>query len=456
MSGYKKATVTLSEADYHRLLEAENRLRFQQSKQSRQYDETVDQSIQKIYTQVQEMEARQFEFIREVTSSNKTIQEIEKKSGQLILEQGFEYFHDLENFKEAFIESAQELVSQQGEYYKEAILKEHANQQNNILKLNRRMVQMNQVNQDKNSIAREWIENSQRMINFIVQNYDHSRFIPDSIDSYCQDLNLAIQNLNSGIVDAAILGAQQVYMQASKSRVELERMEQEWTSLQQAALCGLFHLESQITEARLCPAIDLDGNELEEKIPVDIWANARLSVLLREILQKKAEIEDSSSTINLKQLNTFLLDEFPIFQERLVQIIHQARVAVISSQLRINIAELVIHALEGQGFVLAEGNYENNAMDQAFSARMENLDGSQIQIRIVPSEISEGSNDLFLRNEDSQERTQHELSLRANEIRQSLGQLGLQVTNLIQMDQKSGNSSVLPDPKSYLQLRSTE
>lgn len=433
MSGYKKVTVTIGEEEYHRLLEAENRLRFQQSAQSKKRNQNVDKSIQQLYNQVKEMEDRQSQFIKAVSHLDRSIQQVEVDSASQIMDQASAFMNDLEAYKDDFVESTQELVAQQGEYYHQAILQEHADRQLTMLRVQRRLNRAQQSDQQKRDYALEWITTCDQVVQFILHNY-RAQLVPSaSLEQITQELALAQQNLNNDILDGAILGAQQAYHRLSRMRVELERADQEYTALQQAAVCALETLSQQLDEARDFPAIDLEGNELAEKIPVDVWTNGRLSMLQAEIHRVYQRVLDVESSISLDQMNACINQQIPGLGEQLVSIIHDARKAALSSQLRINIAEMVVQALEGQGFALVEGQYEGNEMKNAFSARLCALDGSQVIVRVVPSRQDLGSNDLYLRNQDVEERTDYELKIRAQEITRTLHDFGLTVHNLQQI-----------------------
>jgi hypothetical protein len=94
---------------------------------------------------------------------------------------------------------------------------------------------------------------------------------------------------------------------------------------------------------------------------------------------------------------------------------------------RINIADLVVQALEQQGFVLQESQYNNNDQRKAFSARVQNLEGSEVIIQVMPVPGDAGKNELQLHSLDKDMRTEHELRQRSLEISRTLNDYGLVV-----------------------------
>lgn len=457
MSGYKKVSVSISESEYHRLVESENKLRFQQSTQAAQKanaNAMVDEAVEQVWKQLQDMEQRQSNFLTALDSVHPAIRQVEDETARQIIEQAVEFANDLNAFKDEFIDSAQELVTQQSEYFTQAILREHQQHQQSLLRLQRREQRAVQSAQQKQSLASEWIATCDQLSQFIQSNYRYELHLPGRLSSIHQELELAEQNLTNNILDAAILGAQQAYLRLSQLRIELEKSEQEWNTLHHSALMGLKGLMNQIESARRYPAIDLEGNELPEMIPVDIWTNGRLSQLSNEVEQVFRELDQSGCTQKTNQLQSILNNFIPQRIESLVDIIHDARKAVLSSQMRINIAEVVVAALEKQGFALADAAYELDEMRNPFHARLVSLDGSEVMIRVVPSKDT-GSNDIFMENHDAEERTDYELKNRASEITQSLGQYGLAVTNMQILKEQSINGSEWETPQPAIITKSS-
>ena len=126
-------------------------------------------------------------------------------------------------------------------------------------------------------------------------------------------------------------------------------------------------------------------------------------------------------------MNQLIQTDFPAFQEELDRLIVDARLAALNSQVRINIADLVVQALEQQGFVLQESKYNNNDQRKAFSARVQNLEGSEVIIQVMPVPGDAGRNELQLHSLDKDQRTEHELRKRSHEITRTLNDYGLVV-----------------------------
>jgi hypothetical protein len=115
-------------------------------------------------------------------------------------------------------------------------------------------------------------------------------------------------------------------------------------------------------------------------------------------------------------------------EKSLADIVSQSRMEVINSQLRINIADLVVRALQSQGFVISEAGYENGDRGSNYNILLRNLEGNEIAVRVTPGNQN-GVNLLELDSFDAELRTSHELNHRAREISTALSRFGLKMEN---------------------------
>jgi hypothetical protein len=118
-------------------------------------------------------------------------------------------------------------------------------------------------------------------------------------------------------------------------------------------------------------------------------------------------------------------------------------VAALSSQLRLNIADVVVRALFGQGYALEDASYTQTERD-GFFARVVDRTGSEIIVQVDPEGPATPQNHLHLIASDRQPRTVHELRQRSKEIERSLQHTGLLVSSLVAVDDRAGRKPRLP------------
>jgi hypothetical protein len=109
-------------------------------------------------------------------------------------------------------------------------------------------------------------------------------------------------------------------------------------------------------------------------------------------------------------------------------------VNALNSQLRINIADLVVRALQDQGYALESSDYESADQRKTYDALLSNLDGSEVVVKVAPSGRDLGQNELHLQSIDREEHTEHELQQRWLEVSRSLTHYGLDVGQVVRED----------------------
>ena len=228
-------------------------------------------------------------------------------------------------------------------------------------------------------------------------------------------------------------------MELSDLRVELETRTMEWQNQFQITYTAACDLHKMILANAQVSALDVLGNELPFLIELDYWSSAGYDALLREAKQLCQYLREQQWSLGLEDLQRIRNQELPRLQSRLESMIYEARLEAIQSQLRINIADLALQALEHQGYSLQDAGFAENDMRGSFVATLRNEDQSSISVRILPKQGQDLTSDLILISNDSAMRTAGELFARFQAIRSSLGQKGLTIRQV----QSNGQSPQL-------------
>jgi hypothetical protein len=174
----------------------------------------------------------------------------------------------------------------------------------------------------------------------------------------------------------------------------------------------------------------LEGEELTEQVDLIYWSNGKYRELLdtsRRLLTLLSQERQSISTEELKRTyNEFL----PLLREKFESILYEARLSALNSQLRMNIAERALQALETHGFRLNESGYTNQDMRAAFTANLENADGSRVMIEVLPTQTAQQklTNELVVITNHPYLKTEHEARLQWQELCRTLNQYDLDVS----------------------------
>jgi hypothetical protein len=297
---------------------------------------------------------------------------------------------------------------------------------------------------EKHNLAVEWLDAANTYCAFIKQYFNYEQFAPGRVEWLERQLAQAYQNLETGLSDVVIASAQQLVLSFSELRLELERAQNEWVLLYQAAWESINRLLIQVDESQLLEAVDLDGQLIPSRIEADYWSGGRLNLLYEDILSIRSQMEDEQFSPDRELLVRWLEVDLPKLRDELENIVAQARINVLNSQLRINLADLVVQALQEQGFALQESDYAQSDMRMAYDAQLTNLEGNQVVIQVAPIGEKIGENELHVQSMDREQRTEHELEQRWYEISRSLQRHGVEVGQFSSLDRQSRYRPGLP------------
>jgi hypothetical protein len=434
MSAYKTAVIRLGESEYLRLRDAEEQLRLiELSQADRENEDRIDPSIfERIAGQNKD---RNREFQNAIGSLDQEVRAIERNTTQWVQSQLKQVEVQIEQSQEHDHARNDQLLTALIDQFNEAIGQHsHDLSQQFMLQESRLESIETRVDLYRNE-AKKWIEASSKLHEFILDHYSLDADTANAIEFEVQRLNIAIDQFNQGLVESACGAGLENYFYFSQIHARLEAQE----VLRMVHYERLVELAAQIRdriERQLhVHAMDVDGNELSEVIDVDFWTEGAYGDLVDDFNKLLASISNQPGLMDADiEENRNLLIEI---ETRSVELVTQARMGVLSSQLRFNIAQIVVQALETQGFNLEEARFNRSDYRDAFTATTRNLSGNEVVVTIDPSpNLAEGGK-LHIASTDSTLITEHELLQRNQEIFKAIDEAGLDVSNI-----QSGDSPV--------------
>jgi hypothetical protein len=282
--------------------------------------------------------------------------------------------------------------------------------------------------QRKADLAVAWVEAAGALAEFIKAHYPHQQFAPGRVAAITSEIQQAQDNVSQGTTEAAISAAQRAHRQLSDLRQSLETQERAWCVQRQAARDASHALPTVVEKSRRCEAVDLRGQNVGVPVEINWWTDNKLQALENELTALIGSIEDTSAPLTTAELQAAELQTIPALRQRLEQAVQEARLRVLGSQLRINIADLVVQALEEKGFTVQDGTYEGEDMRKGYAAKVTHLDGSEVVVMITPTEDEPGKNEMRIHSYDAAQLSDHELRQRTLEINQALRERGLEVS----------------------------
>jgi hypothetical protein len=427
MSGNKRATVSISQDEYERLREAEGKLRDLPEPAADSAETISQQSIDLLRSHLDEVQQRQARFIDFLGNLDEAVYDMERATSVRLGEIEQQAFTEVENQIGSLRYDFNQVLAGQQKRYEEMVLALHRQQQAEIAIQAADLERVYQDYAQRSAVAGQWLDDYTRLSAFLRENYAVDFFYPGMTARVEQQVAQVEGNFNSGFFDAALLASQHGFQELSELRLELEACHTEWNLLFLAAWEGVSQEIAQVENSFYVPAYDLDGNELAYLVDVDFWQPGVLDQLHFALSEMGRQLLDQENLPGIDVLRNWLSDTLPALHQKLGNAVIDARVKTINSQLRINVADLVVQALQEQGFTLAACAYAEDDQRQGYGARLSNLEGNEVIIQVSPSGEAVGENELQIQSLDAEERTEHELERRWQEINQSLRHCGVDV-----------------------------
>ncbi len=256
-----------------------------------------------------------------------------------------------------------------------------------------------QEKQRKAQIAKELLADVETVWSQINRDYQHERFAPGRLADLRRGLEIARTNIQAGVTEAAIATTQQTYLDLADLRLELEQKEQEWLLLYSAALEDLKTLITEVQANRQCEIEVGQGNEAEKfQLEVDYWVNGRLSQYAEQLQQLESQLKTGESTLTIEQLKE-LGEKITALQPKLGEIVEQAKLTILGSQLRVEIADRIVETLESLGYNLenreSDAVYEGDDQRNAYVVKVKNIAGDEV-VTIISPEKEFGANSVSI------------------------------------------------------------
>ncbi|HPH96047.1 MAG TPA: hypothetical protein PKW33_05070 [Anaerolineaceae bacterium] len=267
----------------------------------------------------------------------------------------------------------------------------------------------------------QWLEAAKPTAELIATFYEHDFFAPGELARTEQMLEMAYDNARQGAEQAGLYWAQQACLSMNDLRLKLEQRQAEWAHWYQTAHQAVERLLVRIEAFREVPALDLSGNALDLRLDVDAWTNGRLSALKRAV----ESLNGNMSQTGTEELKRMAQNRLPELENRLNRLVAEARESVLGSQLRVNITDIVITALRGQGYELEDAGYKTGDMRGEYQASLKSLDGCEVMVHVAPTGRGLTGQELTLQSLNMPAYSEHELRQRAREVTRALNQHGI-------------------------------
>jgi hypothetical protein len=392
MSAEKRSYVSPEEQELQRLRRQESRLRSLQEDLPEQMNAIREQSRQELQQRMKPLEERAQRQEKENQKLKSNLKDLEVNTKKNLQKQQQEFQASIANVKTEQKNQRAEylnLIDQQNQKFEQ-----YKQEQRNFQKeVNQKIKEFEADQQRKAELAENFLADLETIYNNIDREYQHQRFAPGRLEDLKRGVDLARNNFQNGVTEAAIAQAQETYLHLADLRLELIQKEQEWELLYNAALSDV---QSLITEAqgnRKCEvavgAGEEAGEEQKFKLEVDYWVEGRLTAYEEQLQGIATQLENGEKTLSTAEVKQ-IGEKIKQLEPSLEQLVEEAKLNIISSQLRVEIADGVVEALSAAGFTLENpeqnATYEGNDQRGRYVVKVKNVAGDEVVTVITPEQ----------------------------------------------------------------------
>jgi len=254
----------------------------------------------------------------------------------------------------------------------------------------------------------------------------HSRFAPGKLAAIGRHVEDARRNYEGNMPEASLSTAQQAYWDLADLRDEVLKKQREFILVYQEALREARLL---LEEARANRKYQLELGQGADRqtlaLEVDHWTQGELSAFEKNLKALEGQLLSGEHTLSTDQVKE-VLAKIENMKPGLKEIVERARQNILASQLRVNMAEIIVEALQGQGYALEDAAYEGGDERRAYTAKVRNIAGSEVVTVISPVQDAVGINAVSIHSYDATYVDDTTLKQRAQEITSILNEAGLE------------------------------
>lgn len=432
MSGVKQTFVCVEEDELERLKYNESRLLELQGEMPQRLSNVRSQVEREMREKFSRIEKRQIEYQQFLFDLNGELKYFELETQRKLQEQNKrldlmrnEYFSLMHHQRNEYLS----IFQKQEEKFQNMIEDEKSE----------RKIMINNLQQQINSILFDKRNKEERVKNFIFElekivreneKLPYERFTPGKFDHIGRQVNDSVNDFNTGFFETALSSARSAYWKLVDLRTEVLQKENEFLNLY---LLAREFIDSLIEKTVMNRKRTLEFGKGEKRkqfdVEIDYWAKGDLNSFEQEVKDLKTYLVANEKKISIEGIND-LIKKINDMENVLNKIIERARENILSSQLRVNVAQMAVKALKEQLFAVEDSAFENNDPRNAYFVKLKNRAGSEIVTIISPVEGGFGKNEITIHSFDGKPGNIETLNNRALEITSSLSRQRLEVGKL--------------------------
>lgn len=374
-----------------------------------------------------ELRSRQDAVEQSLAGLSEQARKLEAATTRRIRDQTTRLWNQMQDTAKDIRASTRQALEEQEARLEDAIEQERSQRERDVRDLRRNLASLKQDKDRAMTAAIQTAADARLIFASIDEKLPHGRFAPGRMAAMSRRLAQAESNVAQGHAEAALGQAQDLYLDLSELRAEIELRDQEWRVAQVAAISATAALLEQIKYNENLEVTDEQGAKLDGvRLDVDFWSDGELSDLRARAQQAAALArgDQGDGLPALAELRAIVERDVPEFNDELTAVIGRAGARQFASQVRVNLAEYVVEALEEAtdfAWLDGEATYAGEDPRQAFYSKLRHADDSEIVIEVAPDEQGEAcvlrilSYDAGVPDEDERSRRAHAVADRLRE-----------------------------------------
>jgi hypothetical protein len=422
MSG--KRRITVDEAEWSALTQQARQLKDLQVNAPRLVADLQRQTQRELERVSDRLDSRQRAVEQTLSGLSDQTRALEQETTRQLREQAREMHQQLASTAGQLRQETDAALAKQRRAWRAELAAERNRQRQDLAQLRQEIQGKEQVAQET---AEAWLHDALLVHDLIRDELPHERYAPGELDGLGRRLDTARKNLQQAQSQAALAVAQETYHDLSELRVEIEMRDREWTALHTVAYEALLQLDGLAAQnARRVIAPGEAGNEEAVDLDVDYWSEGGLSALRAEVASLLSRINDAEAPPSADELRNVADVQVPELEQRLLDVDRRAHLRLVASQMRVNVADVVVQTLdEVAGYQVEDHLYEQLDNRRAFLAKLQHPNGNEIVVSVAPATDKDGQCVLRVLSYDYDTVAQSELDERAHVITQELRARGL-------------------------------
>lgn len=337
-----------------------------------------------------EMQARQDRLDRSMAQMSDQARRLEQGTTRRIMETAALLMSEVRGSAQNVRDETRQLLDKQGRRLEAQLKKERTERQQQFARLREDVADLRDRGDRALASAAAQAADARVLNDAIADDLPHERYAPGQLAALGKRLAAAEANVAQGLGEAALAQTQEIYLSLGELRVDVELRDAEWRAAHLAALSAVTALAEQIRYSSVIQVRD-DEAGVTAELDVNFWSEGELSALEAEaaMLADKMNADDTPSSA--AELRSIADQEVAALERCLTEVVTKARTRQWASQVRVNLAEMVVDTLEETTGYVWHGDATYAGQDQrgAFYSKLRHPDDSEIVVEVAPDETGE-------------------------------------------------------------------